>query len=136
MAESVTSDGEPYLQSKTMKHFRDFSRGSVPANYVIFKRLWESRDNYAQFQESVSRQNDFLCLFSINETGPYRINVKASSGRARKRAMWVDAFYNSLCGVFDPVGRLSLKFNLRNLSLLALSLVKKSQKEQYSTVLI
>lgn len=126
MIEHVQENGAKHIASKCVKQFPQCFSGSSNANLMKAQRWWKERDTIMGKKIAGKRTGSFS--FSTTRRTK-RCNMKAMSGRGRKRAEWVEDLYTDLRYDFERLRSVGVKFNTSLLLLHAKKLVSDAPPE-------
>lgn len=73
-----------------------------------------------------------MTLPSVNNPGAHTGRLESKSGPDRKRAAWVDTLNLELQDEMGRLRKLGMKFNLKNLCVIAFDNLKNSQRDAYT----
>lgn len=84
----------------------------------------------------VKHREAFSTLKRVNEIGAHIVRLKARPGRGREREAWVGVLHQDLRKELDLLCNLGVKFNLSDLQLLVLDILKSSKCDEYRANMI
>lgn len=117
------------IYSKTINHFRNFFRTSRNGALMKLMLISCSREQYIGEERSVILRGMTSSFTRVTKDEIRRVDMKASAGRGRKRAVWAAELYTDLLLEFDRLHRLHVKMNMRTIIILAEYLIRNSSKD-------
>lgn len=110
MVQHSALHGERHIVSKSVKEFPAVSAGNQKENLQKASRWWKARQSTLAL--NVSRRR--LATMTLTSTRRnHRVELKALSGRGRKRHAWVTAIYEDLRLDFERLRAAGVKFSCR-----------------------
>lgn len=103
---TVSQSGEARLQSKALREFTQYFRGTSSANFMRAERIWNDQDKYADADGSSLRREALSTVTRVNATGLHTVRMKARPGRGRRRSAWVEVLHVDLRNEFDRLRKL------------------------------